>query len=211
MWKTRYKNTYKTSKPNLIITAVCSFPNLVDTLEKAIPYYKVKELQNDSKFLDIMSDFYFNNGCDFLPLYFEDDVPKLAKLQKLNPLGKGYFWCIGYQCPYLFENKNRREYIGPSYTQYRESLAYWLENFHTTGSGVTSFLFEKCVTSWVYENSKDLPEIYSSRRFQVVANKQIRMQDDKPYCNFLEKNQYTDYLDKMEVTNWYEFIFKAFI
>ena len=93
-WRNRYK-IYKTSDPRLVITAVCSFPNIYDTLEKCIEYYKIKRIQEDLIFREIYSDYEFQHGCDFIPIYFEDECPKLQKLAKLKDLGKGWFWCIG--------------------------------------------------------------------------------------------------------------------
>ena len=47
MWKSRYKSIYKTDDPQLVITAVQSFPNIYDTLEKNIDYYNIKKLKED--------------------------------------------------------------------------------------------------------------------------------------------------------------------
>lgn len=207
MWKTRYKHQYKTTDPNLIITAVCSFPNMIDTLEKAIVDYKVKELQKDSTYLQIESDYWFHHGRNFLPLYFEDDVPKLAKLQKVNPLGKGYFWCIGYRNPNFTEihYSGSGRFNPPPFQQYEEWLRYWLKTYYAgKHDGIAKHLFEQCVRRFVFSKSKDLPERLQSRTFDLVSNKNLVF--DYPE----DPNDYLKFLDEMYVMNWYEFVFKSF-
>lgn len=208
MWKSRYNNSYKTSDPNLIITSVCSFPNLIDTIEKAVEYYNVKEFQKDKTLLDIISEFWFHNGNDFIPLYFADDIPKLNKLQELKPINKGFFWCICYQNPYF--NPVKHSYSSPSHKQYREWLEYWMDNYHKEHSSITSHLFKQCVYTWIYENSKDFSESMKSRRFDMIANKRLEVQSGSYDTMLSTKEQMINYIEEMYNTNLFEFIFKAF-
>lgn len=203
MWKTRYKNTYKTSNPNLIITAVCAFPNIQDSLEKAIEYYGVKDLQKDQMLLEIKADYGYHNGRYFIPLYFSDDIPKLGKLKDL---GKGFFWCIGYQSPNVIRNSEYSStYSMPSHKQYKIWLEYWI---HTRYIGqydsIANFLFEQCIKAYVYENSKEFDEELKHRRFDVIANHNLRFKPTENSQDMLK------FIDKMYITNWYEFVFKEF-
>lgn len=206
MWKQRYNKIFKTSKPNLVITSVCAFPNLQDTLEKAVEYYGVKQLQKDQTLLEIKADFHCNHGCDFIPLYFQDDIPKLAKLEKINPRGKGFFWCIAYQSPNLIRHSEfSSTYNMPSHKQYKVWLEYWI-NKHYKGQhdSIANFLFRQCVKAYVYEQSNNFSEELKDRRFDVIANCNLRFKPTENAKDML------DFIDKMYITNWYEFVFKEF-
>lgn len=211
MWKQIYKKRYKTSFSNREIICVCSYPNMVDTIDKAVEFYGVKKLQSDQNYLDIMSEFWFHNGRDIIPLYFSDDHPKLENLQLINPVGKGFFWCIGYVSP-NYDRKNHKYHM-PSFEWFKERLYYWLDNYFSPDSSVTSFLFEYCIKAWVYKNSPSDTEEFKSRRFDVVENKRIVALwplTQKHQERIHAPEQFKQYIENMEKTNWYEFVFHAF-
>lgn len=206
MWNRRYRKIYKTSDENLIITAVCSFPNINDTLEKAIDYYRVKELQKSPKYLEIMSDYQQHDGRFFIPIYFEDQVPKLAKLQKLNPIGKGWFWCIGYKNSNVTRGRNDcNTYYSPSYKWYKSRLKIWLKEYYTPHSSVTSHLFHQAIKMWIYENTEHFSDEEKNRRFKLIENSNLSIDE-----YHLSPEDYLIYLCAMENSNIYEFMFKTF-
>lgn len=207
MWNRVYDKVYKTSDSDLIITAVCSFPNINDTLEKVIEFYKVKQLQQSKKYLEIMSDFEHENGRYFVPLYFEDQVPKLAKLQKLKPIGKGWFWCVGYKNPNLtIKGKHACSFLTPPYKWYKSRLKIWLKEYHTEYSSVTSHLFKQAIKMWIYENTKDFSGKEKNRRFKLIENSNLSIDEYK-----FSPEDYLIYLRAMEQANVYEFMFKSFV
>ena len=169
-WKSRYKNVYKTSNPRLVITAVSSFPNIYDTVEKCIEYYRVKELQKDPNLLFIESLYELFHGRDFIPLYFEDDCPKLKKL-RTDHLSKGMFWCVGYVNSSLTKSTEYSSTITtPSHTKYLELLKYSLDFLD---GYLWEFLFEECVQKYVYEKTKDWTDLQKSRKFQLICNSNL--------------------------------------
>ena len=199
-WKSRYKNVYKTSNPRLVITAVSSFPNIYDTVEKCIEYYRVKELQKDPNLLFIESLYELFHGRDFIPLYFEDDCPKLKKL-RTDHLSKGMFWCIAYINPCL-----RKEWGGkietPSFTKYLELFKYSLDFLN---GYLWEFLFENCVEKYIYEQTENWTDYQKSRRFQLICNSSL---------NFLrhtaeyhpDKNKCLEFIENLYERNIYEII-----
>ena len=207
-----YQYTYKTSNPNLRIACVTAFPNIQDTLEKVIEYYEVKKLQRDPLLLDIYSDYYSQHGNRFIPLYFEDDCPKLAKLEAVNPRGKGSFWCIGYFCPHVTQtSQHTSKYDMPSHEWYRNRLDHWMDNYHEKYSSITKFLFKCAVKKWIYDETENFSDEMKSRRFQLIENSSFR-----PSLSIIENDHFQtkkgmfDFLDEMYKTNIYEFIYKQF-
>lgn len=217
MWSFRNNNVYKTSNDKYVITAVCSFPNINDTLEKVVDYYRVKTMQKDKKYLEIMSEYYFYNGANFLPLYFEDDCPKLKKLQALQPKGKGWFWCIGYTHDnYWFSEKRIGTFKLKTFEEIYDMFVYWLENYHFEYSSITKWFFEQCVKLYVYKTSPDFDNLLNKRRFDVIENKSLRcitkyIQNDYKEIDVKEKADYIQFIEKMKTRNWYEFVFSEFI
>lgn len=203
-WGGRYK-IYKTSNPNLIITAVCAFPNVYNTLEKVIDYYGVKALQKDPLLLDIHSEYEHASGRSFIPLYFADDCPKLARLQELTPVGKSFFWCIAYTNPHV--ETIRRDaafmYRQPSHQWFKTRFLYWLENFHFEGSNITTHLFRSTVDTWMYEQTAHFSDKEKSRRFQLTANSYLVHECKEP-------KDYIDFVDQMYKTDIYRFMFEAY-
>jgi len=208
MWKNIYKKIYKTSNPNLFITAVCAFPNIHTNVEKVNDYYEIEKIQNDPLYLSIYSDYCFSVGRNYIPVCFEDRLPKLAKLQALKPIEKGFFWCVVYKSPFYDSNNNT--YNTPSNKWYREMLEHWLNNYHVEHSSITNHLFEQSVQTWIYENSKEFNEHEKHRRFKFIENSTLVFLDRKGDQPKLTKEDYLEYLDNMYKTNWYEFVFKAF-
>lgn len=208
MWKNIYKNIYKTSNPDLFITSVCAFPNIHTTIEKVNEYYDIDKIHNDPLYLNIYSDYCFDAGRKYIPVCFEDKLPKLSKLKASNPIGKGFFWCVVYKNP-SYDSK-KWTYNTPSHAWYREMLEHWLNNYHVEHSSITKHLFEQSVKTWVYENSKNLNEHEKHRRFKFIENSRLVFLDrmgDQPQ---LTKEDYLGYLDDMYKTNWYEFVFKSY-
>lgn len=199
-WKSIYKNIYKTSNPNLFISAVSSFPNIVDTVEKAIIDYDVKKLQKDSTYLKLEALYQLLNGRNIIPLYFEDDCPKLKRLPTLE---KGMFWCILYKSEYYTKKSKYSSQISmPSYIELKQLLTYSENNLEKK---YNYFLFPHIVKQYIYDNSKNWSDIEKSRRFQLIENSTLLNIDyDTTY------NEMVDYIKNMESMNIYEFIFKSF-
>lgn len=204
MWKNRYK-IYRTLKPEFIITAVKSFPNIVDTVDKAISYYKVKELQSDETLLNIYSLYNLFDGRDFIPLYFEDDVPKLKKLKPISP---GMFWCIGYMSPYLKlqDNKYTREMQIPSHIELKEFLVYAFSK--KLDDIYIRFLFDMCIHKYIYEQTTSyFTQNQKHRLFQLIQNTKMYF----PYNDKYNLNDCIDFIEAMYTRNIYEFIFNEFM
>ena len=204
MWKTRYRNIYKTSNPNLIITAVQCFPNIVYTLDKAISYYKVKELQQDPTYLEIEALYnVHDSGRDFIPLYFEDDCPKLGRLKDL---GKGWFWCIGYRSPHLEIGEYSRKLNLPNQAVYRTLMQYSFQKLQGLHS---IYLFENCVRQYVCQHFENATEFQNKKLFKAMSNSKLRM-----LYNVLERElKYEvcwEFVSEMYNRDIYEFIFNEF-
>jgi hypothetical protein len=173
MWKNRYK-IYKTSDPNLLITAVRAFPNIEDTIEKANKYYEIDAVAKDEKYREIYA--YMNLlhwGRDFIPIAFADRIPKLQKLQNLNPIDKSYFWCVGYVSPYLKGgaasiNKPARSIDLPSFDTMLDWFKYHVKNYNSASSSINTNLFEDALRKYISENSPE--KLDPSRRFNLMYN-----------------------------------------
>lgn len=180
----------------MIITAVCNFPNINDTLEKNVEYYLLDLIRKDNEFLRLYSFYNLRNGCEFIPVELADSCPKLNKLQELNPIGKGWFWCIGYVSEF-------KDQSVPFY-QLFSWLKHYLDNYHSNGSSITAFLFEQCIISYIYEH---IPEGVNVRRlFDVVMNKKHIWTGKYD----MSKEDYIKVIEDMPLMNWYELIFKYF-
>lgn len=206
MWRTRYKNKFKTSNPRLIITAVQSFPNMTDTVEKAIIEYNVKALQKDPVLLEITSLFWMDHGCNFIPLYFQDDCPKLAKLPKLE--AKSMFWCVGYQHEAYYRiSEHASRITHPGHKKYRELLEYTLDK--DVNSSVWQYLFKSAVDQYVNEQTKDWTPEQKSRRFKFICNTDLKFLrvsvDYQP-----DRGSAMKFLDDMYTRDIYEFIFNEY-
>lgn len=173
-WKNRYK-IYKTSDPNLLITAVCSFPNIYDTIEKVNEYYDIEKIQNSELYKEIYA--YYNlvhSGRDFIPVAFADRIPKLNNLQRVNPLGKGYFWCVGYVSKSLIGgassiNKHAKSITTPNFETLLSWLKYHSENIsNSTSSNVNRALFNDALRKYIIENNP--AKLDGSRRFDLIYN-----------------------------------------
>lgn len=199
-WKSIYKNIYKTSNPNLFISAVCSFPNIIDTVEKAIVDYNVKALQKDNIHLKLEALYQLYNGRNYIPLYFEDDCPKLKRLPNLT---KGMFWCILYKSEYYTKKNTFSSILSlPSFDELVELLTYSENNLKSI---YNYFLFKHLVKQYIYENTKDFTDKEKHRRFCIIENSSlVNIDYDISY------NEMIDYITKMKSMNIYEFMFKAY-
>jgi len=199
-WKSIYKNVYKTSNPNLFISAVCSFPNIVDTVEKAIVDYEVKQLQKDPIHLKLQALYNIYNGRRYTPLYFEDDCSKLKNLPYIN---KGYFWCILYKSEYLtIKSQHSSQISRPSYEELLELLDYSHNNLK---GKYNQFLFHHIINSYIYSKTEFFNEKEKSRRFQLIENSSLIGINHKTTYEEMK-----EYIKNMNLMNIYEFIFKAF-
>jgi len=174
MWK-QHSKIYPTSNPNLIITAICGFPNLEDTLEIVNEVYKIDDLNTDKKFREIYSYYYLlHGGRHFIPIAFSDRIPKLEKLQALKPMGKGWFWCIGYVSTCLEGGANSlnafsRKLNTPLFNECLEYLEYHTKHYESsTTNSINSCLAKDCLRKYVYENAPE--KLDAGRRFQLLYN-----------------------------------------
>lgn len=211
MWKSRYK-LYMCEDPNLVITAVCSFPNIDDTIEKCNDVYGIEKLINDPIYRDMTA--YLNcvsGGNDFTPIAFSDRVPKLERLQELTPVGKSYFWCIGYVTPYL--KGGNRSLLKPSRTLHQptyETFLNWLEhrinNYNDSQScSYNCRLFENALRAYIGENTGDI--VNSSRRFNLIYNNHIPLLNNRG----LTTKDWVEHLKNLPNRNIYEIMVNDFI
>ena len=205
MWKSRYKNLFKTSNPNLIITGVKSFPNIIDTVEKAIVDYKVKEFQKDPLLLEIESLFWLENGRDFIPLYFEDDCPKLKNLKPFKE--KGMFWCVGYINPAVTSrNAWGRSITLPTHDRFKDLLEYAVK----TNNNCWKYLFEQCITQYVYEKTKNWADVQKQRRFKFICNTGLHVMNAS-VNKYPTPDMCMPFIENMYKRDIYEFIFNEYI
>lgn len=216
-WKTRYKNIYSTSDKNLIITAVQSFPNLYDTVEKSNEYYEIENVNKDLLYRDLLSFYYLMNGNDFIPIAFEDKCPRLKNLANINPIGKSFFWCIGYISPYLtngisgIRGTNGKKISIPDFEILVNWLDYHIKNYvsdkHST---INQFLFKQALIKYVNEylekNIITKNKIDNGRLFDLIYNKKTVIN----FNNELKVEHWVEYLQDLTYRDIYEIIVNDF-
>ena len=175
MWKSRYIRRYKTSDPNLIITAVCAFPNIQNTLEKAKEYYEIDKTSKDEKYRDILAYYHLvHGGNEFIPIALSDTVPKLEKLQKLTPIDKSYFWCIAYVSPCLegaadSVGKQSNSIKSPSYDVLLDWLKHFVTNYDSSEySSVSRKLFNDALRKYINDYAPS--KLHYHRKFDMIYN-----------------------------------------
>lgn len=184
MWKSVYEKRYKCKDKQYVITSVCAFPNIHDTIEKCNDYYNISQLNDDAVFRELYAFYALMDGRDFIPIGFADKFPKLNKLQELQPVKNGFFWCIGYISSYVTTEDDGRTTI-----QYATSDIFlkWLE-YHVDKydddihSAINSFLAKNCLRKYAIENSKG--KVDDSRIYDLVYN-------NKTVFNFPENKNWT--------------------
>ena len=215
MWKTRYNNIYKCKDPNLVITSVCAFPNVEDTIDKCNSYYKIDSLNNDLVYRELIAYIELTRGGrDFIPIAFSDKVPKLNKLQELKPVGKSYFWCIGYVSKYL---KGGSKSINAPYRSIDEptfeTLFTWfkhhVKNYNDSDSITTNHdLHKKCLIKYIYDYiDNNNVNVNRSRVFQLIQNSRINIQDDRKTTTY----HWIDHIENLKNRDIYEIIVNDFI
>jgi len=216
-WKVRYKNIYSTNDKNLLITAVQSFPNLYDTVEKCNEYYEIEKVNNDLLYRDLLSFYHLMNGNDFIPISFEDRCPKLKNLSNINPVGKSFFWCIGYISPYLLNGiEGIRGNCGkkislPDFEILINWLDYHIKNYvsdeHST---INRFLFKQSLIKYVNEyldkNIITKNRIGNDRLFDLIYNKKTIIDFDRD----LKTDYWVEYLQDLTYRDIYEIIVNDF-
>lgn len=216
MWRERYVKEFKYSQPNMFITAVCAFPNMHDTVDKVKEYYQVEENQKDPIRMEICALGNINAGRNFIPLYFEDQEPKLLDFKIAEDFGykKGWFWCVAYRSPcYIQHYSKSGEETGasinyPKHKVWREYLEHSLSNLNGYCS---EFLFTEAVMHWIYEQTAHWGQRDKSRRFQLIQNTSLECLSCNQFCFYkLEKERYIEFLDNMYERDIYEFIFHEF-
>lgn len=202
-WKWRYKNLFKTSNPNLIITAIQSFPNLYNTIEKNVELFKTKELQSDSKLLEIMSlHGLLVEGNGFIPLYFEDDCPKLSKLRNLKPKDErkyDWFWCICYVYPgYEGLGKGVSKINLPKHQRFCELLEYSIKELD---GRYCEFLFNWSIKTYISEQTRNFNEVERYNHYKLGSEVLFDWRYDKI------KSEGLEFIDNMYSRNIYELMF----
>ncbi len=198
MWLNRYK-IYKTRNPELIITCVRSFPNLVYTIDKAKKYYKIDILKDNIELFNIYSLYnLIDGGVNFLPICFEDECIKLQNLKNVVNPGKGWFWCIGRMSPYLIQDTYIREIKLPDHITLKKMLIYSIDKVEDT---ITEFLFNLCVKKFIYENTDNFDSAQCQTRFKLIENTKLKT----------NSKHYLEFIHEMENRNIYEFMFNEFI
>ncbi len=188
-WNSQYKNKYKCKDPNLIITAVQAFPNMVNTVEKCNEFYKIDLVSKDLFYREIYAYLQYRHaGRDFIPIAFEDKVPKLKKLKNI---GNSYFWCIAYK------SDNR-------YIDYSTAIKYLkhYSSYHNDISNVfNQNLVADALRAYVRENGKDLNY---DRKFNLIYNNNITIIKDNTVEDWIK------HLEDLPNRNIYEIIFNEF-
>ena len=204
MWRTRGK-IYKTRNPNLIITQVCNFPNINDTLEKNIKHYNLEKIQKDDTYRDIIAHCELAyGGCDFIVYALQDTVPKLANLK---PHGKGWFWCIGYVSPTLQNaanalNKPSKRINQPNFNGLYEWLKYYKDNHGDSYHYIYGQkLFLDALHLYIYDNKPE--QVDSHRIFNLIQRSNF-------VKNFETLTEALEHLDNLPNRDWYEIIVNDF-
>ena len=174
MWHNR-KKLFLTRNPNYVITSIRYFPNINTSVELYKKDNDIVRLQEDKKYRNIVAYYeLFYGGHDLIPLYFADDNVKIAKLDKLYPQGRSYFWCLAYVSDYLAD-KNKailrscRSLNTPSLETLLDWLKYYSKNYcNDTSSLINRRLAQDYLKKWIVDNSKD--KISHNRRFELIYN-----------------------------------------
>lgn len=173
MWKNVYEKIFKCRDKQYVITSVCAFPYRQDTIEKCNEYYKINQLNDDAVFREMYAFYALMEGRDFIPIGFADRFPKLNKLQELQPVRQGFFWCVGYVSSCLLKNDNKTNTI-----QYptSEKFLNWLEHHCEEYSddvdlNINKFLASNCLRQYVSENSKN--KIDEHRVYGLIYNNDV--------------------------------------
>jgi hypothetical protein len=198
--------------PNLVITAVCAFPNIEDTIEKCNKYYEIEELNNDPIYKEMTTYLnYLSMGRDFTPIAFADRIPKLEKLQKLQPVDKSYFWCVGYVTPYLVGNnrallKPSRSLNQPTYETFLMWLEHRVKNYDdSTSSTYNCSLFENALRDYIREKSDGI--VNDNRRFNLIYNNRTVISNKRD----MTINDWIDHLKNLPNRDIYEIMVNDFI
>jgi hypothetical protein len=175
MWHFRGK-IFLTKDPNYIITNVCYFPNINTTYQLYKEDNQVGVIQKDEKYRELMAYYELvSGGHNFIPIYLEDDCPKLGELQKKYPLKRSFYWCIGYVSSYL-ENGSKSLLQGghkvnePSLETLLDWLEYYSSNYvDSIHSCVNQLFANNYLRQYIYLKTKD-DEKLSNRRFKLIYN-----------------------------------------
>lgn len=202
MWSRRYR-IYKTDNPQLIITAVQSYPNMINTLDKAVKFFKTNELQSDSKLLEIVSlHGLLRSGCNFTVLHLADTCPKLNNLKNV---GDSWFWCIGYINPaYNVEYRSLNSTISkinePSHARYYELLEYSINNLD---GKYCQFLFDRCIINYISEQTRHFTDEDNHIKYRLGTRVSYDWSEDKICKEGLQ------FIDNMYLRNIYELMFNT--
>jgi hypothetical protein len=208
MYRFIHEKVYKTSDPELFIIAVKSWSRVI-TVADAIKEYNVIENQKHPARLKInhLLNLEGNSIQRFIPLYFENDVPKLKNLPKLD---EGFIWCIAHKNPFITKwvDGHARQITPPPHKEYLRLLKYSLEELNNYGA---EHLFEKVVQSHVIKKTDFFDDLQKSQRFKMIFNTTLKVLYPRKYEDKIKPEQYLDFIEKMYDRNIYEFMFNEYL
>jgi hypothetical protein len=209
MW-THYHRLIKLKQPNLYFSYVRTFPFASDSIESLRKNYKLDELHSDETYLEIISDYEYANGCRFIVMYLEDEIPKLNNLKKFEAdrLINHFVPAVVYKCPFLETKNGHHSYSGPDSDRYKFLFLYFYDymkdrNRPIEHNAIAKYLFTQCIKNYIWENIKIYNDKVKSKLHTLISSSLI-MDYDKP------KSYYEEFIDKMKRTNIFEFIIKNF-
>lgn len=206
MYRTRYYRIFKTKDPSLVICGVyAALPKIHTTLNSVKQYYEVEQLQKDSIYLELMTEYHTYNGCDFIPLYFEDQCEKLKRLPKIedNLNGKLY-WCICKKSKnYIKNGEYTSKYNMPNSIWFRNMLEYFVNNYEYEHKSITGYLVNNLIKQYIYENTKHFSDKQKQRRFQLIENSYLNKE-------FKCKEDYLNLYNEIYKKDIYELMFNYF-
>jgi hypothetical protein len=210
MWHNR-KKLFLTRNPNYVITAIGYFPNMNTSIALYKENTDIVRLQEDKKYRNIIAYYeLFHGGHDIIPLYFADDNVKIAKLDKLYPQGRSYFWCLAYVSDCL-KDKNKAILHGynslaiPSLETLLGWLKYYSKNYcNDTSSRINRCLAQDYLKKWIIDNSND--KISYDRRFKLIYNCSTIFEMNKE----LTVEDWITHLENLPNRDFYEIIVNDF-
>jgi hypothetical protein len=211
-WRSVYNKKYSTSNPNLLIASVCNYPHRRHSIEELNEDYDINRLNADEVYRDIIAYYYLaHGGREFIPIGFSDRYPKLANLQKLTPVGDGFFWCVGYVSLYLNGGASSvRKPCTSITTPDFETLLLWLKHYtqnynSSRGSTISSNLFVDALRKYINDNAPET--LHQGRKSQLIYN------NHSPLVNDINSTpaDWVKHLENLKNRNIYEIMVNDFI